>query len=93
MPYNGGTIFSGSAKEVAPEVRSHHLHIVAIDDQQWSNYLLFRDTLRSDQELRSEYAKLKRPLEQRFARDRNGYTQAKQDFILRVLILPCQLWR
>jgi GrpB-like predicted nucleotidyltransferase (UPF0157 family) len=79
---NGGYLF---IKEVAPEIRSHHLHIVAIDDQQWHNYLLFRDTLRSDQELHGKYAELKKSLEQRFARDRQGYTQAKHHFIRRVL--------
>jgi hypothetical protein len=41
----GGYVF---VKERAPEVRTHHLHMVTIDDPQWANYLCFRDRLRAD---------------------------------------------
>ena len=72
-------------KERAPRVRTHHLHLVTIDDPQWANYLRFRDSLRADVALRSEYASLKRKLRERFAGDRQGYTEAKDAFIRRVL--------
>jgi GrpB-like predicted nucleotidyltransferase (UPF0157 family) len=78
----GGYVF---VKERAPEVRSHHLHMVTIDDPQWVNYLRFRDRLRADTALRTEYASLKRELQGRFAWDRQGYTKAKGAFIRCVL--------
>lgn len=79
---NGGYLF---VKEIAPEVRSHHVHVVSMHDMQWHRYLFFRDRLRSDAGLRSEYAALKQSLARRFADDRVGYTTGKQDFIGRVL--------
>ena len=78
----GGYVF---VRERAPNVRTHHLHMVTIDDPQWSNYLRFRDRLRADLALRTEYASLKRRLQERFACDRQGYTEAKDTFIRRVL--------
>ena len=75
---DGGYIF---VKESAPNVRTHHLHVVAIDDPQWRDYLLFRDKLRADEALRTRYTELKRALQERFAEDRKGYTSAKHDFI------------
>ncbi len=75
---DGGYIF---VKESAPDVRTHHLHVVAIDDPQWRGYLLFRDKLTTDETLRTRYTELKRALQERFAEDRKGYTSAKRDFI------------
>lgn len=75
-------------KESAPEVRTHHLHLVAIDDPQWGNYLQFRDRLRADEALRIRYAMLKHTLQQQFAQDRKGYTAAKQEFIRGILRQP-----
>jgi GrpB-like predicted nucleotidyltransferase (UPF0157 family) len=78
----GGYVF---VRERAPEVRTHHLHMVTIDDPQWANYLRFRDGLRGDVALRAEYASLKRKLQERFAGDRQGDTAAKDAFVRRVL--------
>ena len=78
----GGYLF---VKEAAPEVRTHHLHIVARDDPQWGNYLRFRDILRADETLRMRYAQLKQALQKQFAQDRKGYTDAKHDFIRNIL--------
>ncbi len=79
---DGGYLF---VKESAPDIRTHHLHVVAIDDPQWRNYLLLRDRLRADETVRTRYAQLKRALQQQFAQDRKGYTAAKHDFIRGVL--------
>jgi GrpB-like predicted nucleotidyltransferase (UPF0157 family) len=78
----GGYVF---VRERAPEVRTHHLHMVTIDDPQWANYLRFRDRLRTDRALREEYAALKWNLQERFACDRQGYTEAKDAFTRRAL--------
>jgi GrpB-like predicted nucleotidyltransferase (UPF0157 family) len=78
----GGYVF---VRERTPEVRTHHLHMVAIDDPQWVNYLRFRDKLRADAALREEYTALKWKLQERLANNRQGYTAAKGAFIRRVL--------
>ena len=74
-------------KESAPDVRTHHLHVVAVDDPQWREWLLFRDKLRADEALRTRYAELKKALEERYAEDRKGYTEAKNEFV-RSLVHP-----
>jgi GrpB-like predicted nucleotidyltransferase (UPF0157 family) len=80
--HDGGYLF---VKECEPDVRTHHLHLVTVDDAQWTNYLRFRDTLRADAALRDQYAALKRTLQDRFAGDRRSYTAAKDAFVRRVL--------
>jgi GrpB-like predicted nucleotidyltransferase (UPF0157 family) len=75
---DGGYVF---VKESDPGVRTVHLHLVVIDDPQWENYLRFRDRLRADEALRTQYGELKTALQARFARDRERYTLAKHDFI------------
>lgn len=79
---DGGYLF---VKERDPEVRTHHLHIVTPDDPQWANYIRFRDHLRADDALSDEYGVLKRTLQDHFAHNRRGYTEAKGPFIRRVL--------
>ena len=75
---DGGHLF---VKESAPEVRTHHLHAVCVDDPQWREWLLFRDELRADEALRASYSDLKKALHERFADDRKGYTEAKNAFV------------
>ena len=72
-------------KERAPDLRTHHLHIVTLTDPQWSGYLRFRDALREDESLRIRYSQLKRDLQRQHSRDRLAYTVAKHDFIRAVM--------
>jgi len=62
-------------------VRIHHLHVMAADDPQWHEWLLFRDKLRADEELRARYFELKKALQKRYAGDRKGYIEAKYEFV------------
>jgi GrpB-like predicted nucleotidyltransferase (UPF0157 family) len=80
---DGGHLF---VKESAPEVRTHHVHVVAIDDSQWREYLLFRDALRDDEALHARYAVFKRTLRERYPDDRSAYTAAKRTFVCDVLL-------
>lgn len=75
---NGGYLF---VKESAPQVRTHHVHVVTESDPQWRHYLLFRDRLIADAQLRESYLQLKIELSKRYANDRRSYTQGKADFI------------
>jgi len=79
---DGGHLF---VQESSPDVRTIHLHVVDIHDTQWRNYLLFRDLLRREPDIRQRYAALKQDLSHRFRDDRKSYTDAKHDFIRGVL--------
>jgi GrpB-like predicted nucleotidyltransferase (UPF0157 family)/ribosomal protein S18 acetylase RimI-like enzyme len=71
-----------------PSRRTHHLHLVPTDSSRFRDELAFRDRLRANPETAGEYAALKRDLAERFADDREAYTDAKADFIRRVLEEP-----
>jgi len=63
--------------------RTHHLHLVD-DRAELERRLYFRDRLRTDQALATEYAVLKRALAARYPEDREAYRDAKAPFIKRV---------
>jgi GrpB-like predicted nucleotidyltransferase (UPF0157 family) len=60
--------------------RTHHLHLVD-KREDMDRCLRFRDSLRANRKLATEYAALKRALASRFEEDREGYTNAKSKFI------------
>jgi GrpB-like predicted nucleotidyltransferase (UPF0157 family) len=73
----GGVIFVRG-----PETwRTHCLHLVGRQDPQWGRYIVFRDALRTDAELRSAYAALKQALAARFPLDRPAYVRGKAPLI------------
>ncbi len=65
--------------------RTHHVHVVETGSGFWRRQIVFRDYLKAHPELAQEYADLKRGLAARFPDDREGYTQAKTDFVRDVL--------
>ena len=73
-----------------PSRRTHHLHLVPRDSLRYRDELAFRDRLRSNPEQARDYAELKHRLAVRFEFDREGYTDAKADFIQRTLRHPHQ---
>ena len=81
---NGGHLL---VWESSPNIRTIHLHVVEYNGSQWNNYLLFRDLLRQDSEIRRQYVELKKRLRSRYPNDRKGYTASKHDFIMEVLNL------
>jgi GrpB-like predicted nucleotidyltransferase (UPF0157 family) len=72
-------------KESEQNVRIFHIHIVEKADTQWRNYIIFRDCLRRDAETREEYARLKKTLAAKYPKDRESYTNGKEQFIRTVL--------
>jgi len=62
-----------------------HLHVVEMGSWQWTKHLAFRDALRVDTVLRDEYENLKCELAVRFQNDSEAYSEAKGDFVERVL--------
>jgi GrpB-like predicted nucleotidyltransferase (UPF0157 family) len=68
-----------------PGRRTHHLHLVPHDSPRYRDELAFRDRLRANPEKARDYVELKLRLAAHFERDREGYTDAKADFIARAL--------
>jgi GrpB-like predicted nucleotidyltransferase (UPF0157 family) len=67
------------------EVRTHHVHVVALGGEQWRKYLMLRDLLRTDAGARERYAAAKRELADRFPEDRKSYTDGKDEVMYRLL--------
>jgi GrpB-like predicted nucleotidyltransferase (UPF0157 family) len=72
--------------------RTHHLHLVD-DPGELERRLRFRDRLRTDPVLASEYVALKRALAERYRDDREAYTEAKGEFVKRHDQLGCRIRR
>ena len=64
-----------------PARRTHHLHLVPAGSERFREELAFRDRLRADPKAAEEYSTLKHDLAERFANDRESYTEAKAGFI------------
>jgi GrpB-like predicted nucleotidyltransferase (UPF0157 family) len=63
--------------------RTHQLHLTRVESALWRERLAFRDALRADPELLSEYQALKCVLAKH--EDLVGYTDGKRDFVAKVL--------
>jgi GrpB-like predicted nucleotidyltransferase (UPF0157 family) len=61
--------------------RRHHLYVSPSDSEELRAQLAFRNRLRADPALATEYEALKRELAQRFRDERAGYTDAKTAFV------------
>jgi GrpB-like predicted nucleotidyltransferase (UPF0157 family) len=68
-----------------PQGNHRHLHVVEMDGDFWQKHLAFRDYLRTHPQTAAAYAALKRDLAARYVADRDGYTDAKTEFIQSVV--------
>lgn len=77
------------AKGMPPfgEKRTHHVHIVEPTSKHWSGKINFRDYLIAHPEVAKEYQALKMKLAQQYTYDREEYTNAKGEFVNRILQL------
>lgn len=69
----------------SPYKRTHHLHLVQVGSTRWSECLAFRDYLRKNKSVRTDYEKLKKNLAKKYQNNREAYTEAKTNFITGVL--------
>lgn len=74
----------GAFRAPASEFR-HHLYVCPSNSQVYRQHLAFRDYLRIHPEDVCAYGLLKRSLASRYGSDRDGYTQAKTEFIEAIL--------
>ena len=65
--------------------RTHHLHLIPYESPLWQERIKFRELLRSDDKVATEYANMKRELAATYREDREAYTDKKWPFIQRVL--------
>jgi GrpB-like predicted nucleotidyltransferase (UPF0157 family)/GNAT superfamily N-acetyltransferase len=79
---SGGHVFVRESSEL---IRTHHVHVLLLDDPQWQDYLLFRDFLRQNTVARETYAAQKRALAARYPKDRKSYSRSKEPIVLRLL--------
>jgi GrpB-like predicted nucleotidyltransferase (UPF0157 family) len=61
-------------------MRTHQIHLWAVDDPEYERHIVFRDYLRAHPEEAADYADLKRSLIDKFD-DVNDYADAKTEFI------------
>lgn len=68
-----------------PPEKHRHLHTTELGSEFWISHILFRDYLRAHPELAEEYYELKKELAAGFCSDSDAYTEAKSEFIERVI--------
>ncbi|MBA2653936.1 MAG: GNAT family N-acetyltransferase [Gammaproteobacteria bacterium] len=69
------------------EKRTHHVHIVEPTSKHWRGKINFRDYLIACPEIAKEYQALKTQLAKQYTCDREEYTNAKGEFVNRILKL------
>lgn len=62
-----------------------HLHLVRTEDEQWANFFLFRDFLRSNSEAAELYSRQKQELQKEYSGKRKDYTAGKDPVIRQIL--------
>jgi GrpB-like predicted nucleotidyltransferase (UPF0157 family) len=65
--------------------RTHHLQLIPFESPLWHERIKFRDFLRSNHNVATEYANLKKELATTYREDRETYTEKKWPFIKEVL--------
>jgi GrpB-like predicted nucleotidyltransferase (UPF0157 family) len=63
----------------------HHLYVVVVGSSEYIRHLRFRDYMRSHPAEVRRYSELKRSLAKKYRDDREGYTEAKTEFIEEIL--------
>lgn len=81
---DAGQIFF-SCGDFSTDMRTHHIHVVFHNSDEWNGYLLFRDFLNANPHRRKEYEALKFSLMKKYPNDRLLYTNSKSDFIQGVI--------
>lgn len=68
-----------------PELRTHHLHFVEVNSDEWKNHILIRDYFLKHPDEANKYGKLKEKLAQKYPNNRESYTHAKDEFIKSII--------
>jgi GrpB-like predicted nucleotidyltransferase (UPF0157 family) len=79
--YRLGRIYWGDKMRL----QNFHLHLVKFGSETWKRHIVFRDFLRIHPEVAQKYDSLKREMAARCGFNREGYTNAKTEFIASVV--------
>ena len=72
--------------------RSHHIHVIKYNNDEWNNYTNFRDYLIEFPDEAKKYEKLKNDLAEKYPNDRGAYTEGKKELISKILN-DAKIWR
>ena len=64
--------------------RTHHIHVVQYDSNEWNRMIRFRDYLRENSNVALEYKELKEELAVKFPDNREEYTKGKENFVKQI---------
>lgn len=78
--------------DMEAEIRTHHIHVVRYDSEEFSNYVNFRDYLNAHPTHAKSYEALKVSLLHDHANDRGSYTAGKHTFIVETLA-KARVWQ
>ena len=67
------------------DTRTHHIHVVLHNSEEWRNYVNFRDYLNTHNDVAERYAEVKKILAEKYPDDRIAYTQGKNNIISEIL--------
>lgn len=65
--------------------RTFYIHVVSINSNNWNEYILFRDFLLQNKKARDNYNRLKKSLFEKYADNRELYTNGKAEFITDII--------
>lgn len=74
------------------DTRTHHIHVVIWNGEEWNNYVNFRDFLNHNADVALQYQMLKEKLESEHLNDRSAYTKGKTEMISNILV-QARKWR
>lgn len=72
--------------------RSHHIHVIKYNNDEWNNYTNFRDYLIEFPDEAKKYEKLKIDLAEKYPNDGGAYTEGKKELISKILN-DAKIWR
>jgi GrpB-like predicted nucleotidyltransferase (UPF0157 family) len=78
--------------EMKNEIRTHHIHIVKYNDNEWINQINFRDYLNNNLEEAKNYEELKIELFNKYKMNRGEYTKNKENYINKINV-EAKEWR
>ena len=67
------------------EKYEHHLYVCDEESEELNRHIIFRDILKNNPLLVSEYANLKIELSNKFTNNRKAYTEGKTEFVTKVM--------
>lgn len=74
------------------EIRTHHIHIVPFNSEEWNNQLNFRDYMNAHPDKAKEYETLKLNLMNQYHDNRSMYTSNKDSYIKNIFNLAAE-WK